>query len=144
MERLAPRDVQTSQDFAVVEAWTAWHEGAADEYKGTPWEKEFAAREAVILAARAKGDDEEEKSLLQAWRHERFARGFELYLKEGDAPSSGLATIFEKGKRLLRAVYHGFTSAGGRANAEVEAVMAKLVTSPRSNVRKKQRMVRTT
>ena len=65
---------------------------------------------------------------MEEWRHERFARGFEIYIKEGKAPTGRLAAIFEKGKKFLRAVYHGFTDSGGRASAEVEAVMAKLIT----------------
>ena len=128
MERLAPRDVETFKDLAAVERWAAWHEGAADEYRGTPWEKEFAAREAAILTAQRNGDVKEEKSLMEEWRHERFARGFEIYIKEGKAPTDKLASIFEKGKKFLRSVYYGFTDNGGRASAEVEAVMAKLIT----------------
>ena len=130
MERLAPRDVETFQDLAAVERWAAWHEGAADEYRGTPWEKEFSAREAAILSARKNGNVQEEKSLIEEWKHERFARGFEVYIKEGKAPTGRLAAIFEKGKKFLRAVYHGFTDSGGRASAEVEAVMAKLISVP--------------
>lgn len=130
MERLAPRDVETFKDLAAVERWAAWHKGAADEYKGTPWEKEFAAREAAILTAQRNGDVKEEKSLMEEWRHERFARGFEIYIKEGKAPTDKLASIFEKGKKFLRSVYYGFTDSGGRASAEVEAVMAKLITIP--------------
>ena len=130
MERLAPRDVETFQDLAAVEKWAAWHEGAADEYRGTPWEKEFSAREAAILSARKNGNVQEEKSLIEEWKHERFARGFEVYIKEGKAPTGRLAAIFEKGKKFLRAVYHGFTDSGGRASAEVEAVMAKLISVP--------------
>nr|WP_325190811.1 hypothetical protein [uncultured Selenomonas sp.] len=130
MERLAPRDAETFKDFAAVEKWAKWHEGASDEYKGTPWEKEFAAREVAILAARKKGDVKEEHALIEEWKHERFARGFEVYIKEGKAPTGRLASIFEKGKRFLRAVYHGFTGAGGRASTEVEVVMSKLITTP--------------
>ena len=130
MERLAPLDSEVSEDFAVVEAWAMWHEGAAKEYRGTPWEKEFAEHEAAILAAQAKGDVKEELSLRQAWRHERFARGFEAYIKEGEAPTSRLAAVFKKGRQLLCTVYHSFIGAGGRASAEVEIVMAKLVKVP--------------
>ena len=67
---------------------------------------------------------------MEEWRHERFARGFEIYIKEGKAPTDKLASIFEKGKKFLRSVYYGFTDNGGRASAEVEAVMAKLITIP--------------
>ena len=64
-------------------------------------EKEFAAREAAILAARKKGDVKAEHTLIEEWKHERFARGFEVYIKEGKAPTGRLASIFEKGKRFF-------------------------------------------
>ena len=130
MERLALLDSEVSEDFDVVEAWAMWHEGAAKEYRGTPWEKEFAEREAAILDAQAKGDIKEKLSLRQAWCHERFTRGFEAYIKEGEAPTSRLAAVFEKGRQLLCTVHHSFLGAGGRASAEVEKVMAKLVQVP--------------
>lgn len=117
MERLAPLDSEVSEDFTVVEAWAMWHEGAAKEYRGTPWEKEFAEHEAAILAAQAKGDVKEELSLRQAWRHERFARGLEAYIKEVEAPTSRLAAVFEKCRKLLCTVSAGKSGEGNLAGS---------------------------
>ena len=94
-----------------------WHEGAAKEYRGTPWEKEFAEHEAAILAAQAKGDVKEELSLRQAWRHERFARGLEAYIKEVEAPTSRLAAVFEKCRKLLCTVSAGKSGEGNLAGS---------------------------
>lgn len=122
-------DAASKRDLATVDEWAAWHEGAAKDYEGSPWEEEFKAREQEILDAHAAGDVLTEKKLKEEWRHERFARGFELYLREGKAPSSSLRSVFRKFKEFLRRIYKTAISLGARPSAKVEAVMARMVAT---------------
>ena len=130
LEDLAALEDEASQkDLATVDEWASWHEGAAKDYEGSPWEEEFKAREQAILDAHAAGDVLTEKKLKEEWRHERFARGFELYLREGKAPSSSLRSVFRKFKEFLRRIYKTAISLGARPSAKVEAVMARMVAT---------------
>jgi hypothetical protein len=122
-------DAASKRDLVTVDEWAAWHEGAAKDYEGSPWEEEFKAREQAILDAHAAGDVLTEKKLKEEWRHERFARGFELYLREGKAPSSSLRSVFRKFKEFLRRIYKTAISLGARPSAKVEAVMARMVAT---------------
>ena len=62
--------------------------------------------------------------------HEKFARGFEVYLREGKAPSSGLQGIFEKFKSWLMLAYRRLS---GDLNVdltdEVRQVMDRMLAS---------------
>ena len=122
-------DAASKKDLATVDEWASWHEGAAKDYEGSPWEEEFKAREQAILDAHAAGDVLTERRLKEEWRHERFARGFELYLREGKAPSSVLRSVFRKFKEFLRRIYKTAISLGARPSAKVEAVMARMVAT---------------
>jgi len=57
---------------------------------------------------------ESERNIIQKWAgtktwttqtSEAFARGFERYLREGNAPTASLKSIFEKAKKWLQAIY---------------------------------------
>ena len=87
--KLAAFDEVSQRELSMVDAWAASHEGAAKEYEHTPWAKEFKGYEAAILKAKAAGDSAALGKTLALWRHERFARAFERYLKEGEAPARG-------------------------------------------------------
>lgn len=59
-----------------------------------------------------------ERAIVQSWAgtkgwttqtSEKFARGFEKYLAEGKAPTSGLQKIFDKFKTWLTDIYNGIT-----------------------------------
>lgn len=126
---LSAFDEASQKELAMVDEWAAWHEGAAKEYQNTPWEKEFKAHEAAILAAKKSGDAKALEKALKVWRHERFARAFERYLKEGEAPARGLKQVFRKFAAFLRSIYQAFTSDGGRASMEVERVMDRMIAT---------------
>ncbi len=126
---LSAFDEASQKELATVDEWAAWHEGAAKEYQNTPWEKEFKAHEAAILAAKKSGDAKALEKALKVWRHERFARAFERYLKEGEAPARGLKQVFRKFAAFLRSIYQAFTSDGGRASMEVERVMDRMIAT---------------
>ncbi len=123
-------DEESQRMLDEVDDWAKWQgKGDAKKYVGTPWAKEFADREAAILEADRAGDLLERDSLIAAWRHERWARAWEIYLMEGTAPSKGLRAVFKKFKSWLRKIYDIFISDGARASKDVEKVMARLVAS---------------
>ena len=129
LRQLAAFDEVSQKELATVDAWTAWREGAAKEYQDTPWAAEFRGYEAAILKAQKAGDSAALEKALAVWRHERFARAFERYLKEGEAPARGLKQVFRKFAAFLRSVYRAFTSDGGRASAEVEQIMDRMIAT---------------
>ena len=111
-----------------MKKWAEWREGQAAEYKGTPFARSFAELDKKIRAALAAGNDRRADNLKRQWEHERFARGFEMYLKTGDAPTKGLRAVFAKFRAFLQRVYQAFTGTGGKATPEVEEVMARMIS----------------
>jgi hypothetical protein len=57
---------------------------------------------------------------------EKFARGFEIYLREGKAPNEGLRAIFEKFKEWMMALYKHFK--GEDLSPEIRQVFDRLVS----------------
>ena len=129
LEQLASFGGQYAEDWRVVQEWASYKKGAEKLYKGTPFEKEFATLAQNIRAAEDAGDVNTADSLKRRWMHERFARGFEMYLKQGKAPSKGLQSVFRKFKQFLKTIYIAFTGEGVRANSTVERVMARMIAS---------------
>ena len=127
LEDIAALDEASAEDLETVRDWATWQEGQVKEYEDTPWQKEFAEREKAILAAKKRGDVVEVKKLRREWEQERFARGFELYLETGKAPTSVLKRIFQKFKKFLQSIYQAFKGTGGKASPEVEAVMGRMI-----------------
>ncbi len=129
LDALAQFDEASAKDLATVNEWAEWHEGAAKEYENTPWAQEFREHEAAIRDALKSGDAIALRAARSRWRHERFARGFELYLYEGKAPSKALRGVFRRFKQLLRRIYQFVKDVGGKPSPEVEAVMARMIAS---------------
>ena len=125
-------DKEAKVDFDTVLDWAEWHEGAAKEYVGTPWEKEFQGYEAAIIRAEKNHELIVAKNLKKRWVQERFARGFERYLQKGVAPSSKLDKVFQKFKGFMNSVYKSFKIIGGEPTPQVENVMRKMITSEQS------------
>ena len=128
LERLADMSPTSAQELQTVRKWATWSDSQASEYKKTPFETEFVKLDADIRAALKKGDEKTANKLKRQWEHERFARGFEMYLKHGEAPTKGLRAVFAKFRAFLQRVYQAFTGTGGRATPEVEAVMARMIS----------------
>ena len=129
LDEPAKMDEASAKELETVNAWAEWHEGAAEEYEDTPWAEEFRAHEEAIRKAVAAGDVIAEKAARERWRQERFARGFELFLTEGKAPSHALRGVFRKFKEYLRKIYHFVRSVGGHPSPEVQAVMALMIAT---------------
>ena len=61
--------------------------------------------------------------------HEKFATGFEAYLREGKAPTKVLERIFRRFKEWLSALYKSVTLLGGLPPKEVQDVMARMLAT---------------
>ena len=118
-----------AKDLKTIMDWAEYKPGQADEYKGTASAEEFRRRDAEIQAAEKAGNTVEAQRLKDIWAQERFARGFEEYLKSGEAPAAGLKNAFRQFKKWLIQIYNDVLGAGVRATPEVEAIMARMVAS---------------
>ena len=129
LDELAKMDEASAKELETVNAWAEWHEGAAEEYKDTDFADEFRDHENAILAVKKSGDVVAEKAALERWRQERFARGFEMYLSEGKAPSAAMRSVFRRFKAFLRKIYNLAKNAGAMPSVEVQAVMARMIAT---------------
>ena len=129
LEQLARFGGQYAEDWRVVREWASYKPGAEKNYENTSFKDEFTKLAQNIRAAEDAGDANTADSLKRRWMHERFARGFEVYLKQGKAPSKGLRSVFREFKRFLKQVYEAFKVERARANPTVERVMARMIAS---------------
>jgi len=129
LDELAKFDEASAKDLETVNAWAEWHEGAANEYADTDFADEFRDHENAILAAKKAGDTVAEKAAMERWRQERFARGFEMYLAEGKAPSAAMRGVFRRFKAFLSKIYNLAKNVGAMPSAEVQAVMARMIAT---------------
>ena len=75
-------------------------------------------------------------------QHEKFARGFEAYLRTGKAPAPQLHGIFNRFKTWLTAIYRDIKQLGGKPTKEVTAVMDRmLATEDEISMAMKEQMV---
>ena len=126
---LAQIDETSAKELEVVNQWAEWHRGDAALYKGSPWAAEFRAREESIIAAEDAGDFDEADRLKNVWRQERFARAFEQYLRDGQAPARGLRAVFRKFKQFLRQIYQAVIADGTKASEPVRRIMDRMIAT---------------
>ncbi len=62
--------------------------------------------------------------------HEQFARGFERYLFEGNAPTRELRSVFQRMSAWLKNVYRSIAGLNVELSPEVRGVMDRLVATP--------------
>ena len=62
-------------------------------------------------------------------KREYFARGFEVYLMEGKAPSEGMRGVFERFKRWLLDIYKQAAGLGVELNDEVRGVFDRMLAA---------------
>ena len=127
---------QLLDDVKTLSKWASWRSETFDkEYKGTALEREFRKMHEQIADATKYGYlvlDGKEITLEQLklqWAQERFARGFENYLREGKAPTESVKTIFRRFKEWLGTIYKAFVQIGGAPSKEVRAVMDRMIAS---------------
>lgn len=70
-----------------------------------------------------------DRSEIKTEQHEKFARGFEAYLREGKAPSEGLKAAFEKFKTWLTHIYRQLSDLNVELTPEVRGVMDRMLAS---------------
>lgn len=127
---------QLLDDVATINRWAAWNDTQfVKEYKGTAMESEFKKLNEQMKTAVAQGSVEIEgramtlEQMQRLWMQERFARGFENYLKSGDAPTEATRSIFRRFKQWLTKIYRAFSQIGGAPSKEVKAVMDRMIAS---------------
>lgn len=127
---------QLLDDVKTLSEWASWRPETFDkEYKGTALEREFRKMHEQIADATQYGYlvlDGKKVTLEQLklqWAQERFARGFENYLREGKAPTESVKTIFRRFKEWLGTIYKAFVQIGGAPSKEVRAVMDRMIAS---------------
>lgn len=75
-------------------------------------------------------------------QHEKFARGFESYLREGKAPAPALRGVFSRFKTWLSQIYRDFVQLGGKPSKDVRQVMDRmLATKDEVDLAMKEQMV---
>ncbi|BEU87821.1 hypothetical protein TAMA11512_12850 [Selenomonas sp. TAMA-11512] len=129
LEELAEIDEAAKKDLQTVNEWATWKEGDAKLYKGTDLEGEFSIYEANIKAAEEAKDFDEADRLKAVWRQERFARAYEAYLHDGQAPAKGLKAVFRRFRAFLTSIYRAFIGEGMRPSPEVRRVMDRMLAT---------------
>ena len=136
LAKLPDAPKQLLDDVKTLSEWASWRPETFDkEYKGTALEREFRKMHEQIADATKYGYlvlDGKEVTLEQLklqWAQERFARGFENYLREGKAPTESVKTIFRRFKEWLGTIYKAFVQIGGAPSKEVRAVMDRMIAS---------------
>lgn len=61
--------------------------------------------------------------------HEKFARGWEAYLREGKAPTKGLQRVFRIFSKWLTRIYRTVTRLGGLPPKEIQDIMARMIAT---------------
>lgn len=126
---------QIKRDWQTLQDWTAWNGSQINEYIGTAVYNEFNQRDKEIRAALEEGytyrggERIELGTLLEEWRQERFARGFEEYLRKGKAPKESLKGVFARFKNWLLKIYKDIKTIGAEPSKEVKAVMDRMLAT---------------
>lgn len=61
--------------------------------------------------------------------HEKFARGWEAYLREGNAPTKGLQRVFRMFSKWLTRIYRAVSRLGGLPPKEIQDIMARMIAT---------------
>lgn len=66
---------------------------------------------------------------IQKEGHEKFARGFEAYLRSGKAPTAALNGVFARFKQWLSKIYSDFKALGGKPSPTVARVFDRIIAT---------------
>ena len=61
--------------------------------------------------------------------HEKFARGWESYLRSGEAPTSALQRVFRQFSKWLTYIYRSVQRLGGEVPSDIKNVMARMIAT---------------
>lgn len=130
MQDMAREGGPVADDFATVKAW--WGENAkavaADARRSMP---DVAVTEADVTRFLAEGStgDVMLDGAIDVGMQEQFARGFEVYLMEGKAPSADLRGVFEKFRSWLISVYQKLAGLNVGISDDLRAVFDRMLAT---------------
>lgn len=127
-------------DLQAIKNWAGYKPGQMTGYQGSALEKEFQRYAEAIRETKKTGNAVAIKAAEERWMHERFARGFERYLADGEAPTPSLKHVFEKFMDWMVGIYLDLKNLGKKPPKEIQEVMARMITpkaSTKYSVRKK-------
>ena len=61
--------------------------------------------------------------------HEKFARGWESYLRSGEAPTKGLQRVFRQFSKWLTRIYRSVQRLGGEVPSDIKDIMARMIAT---------------
>ena len=61
--------------------------------------------------------------------HEKFARGWESYLRSGEAPTKGLQRVFRQFSKWLTRIYRSVQRLGGEVPSDIKDIMARMIAA---------------
>ncbi|WP_298607446.1 hypothetical protein [uncultured Veillonella sp.] len=61
--------------------------------------------------------------------HEKFARGWECYLRNGEAPTKGLQRVFRQFSKWLTRIYRSVQRLGGEVPSDIKDIMARMIAT---------------
>ena len=61
--------------------------------------------------------------------HEKFARGWESYLRSGEAPTKGLQRVFRQFSKWLTRIYRSVKRLGGEIPSDIKDIMARMIAT---------------
>ncbi|MFC4353172.1 hypothetical protein ACFOW6_16605 [Fodinicurvata halophila] len=131
MQDLAQRGEGSSvEDLAAVKQW--WRENAAavarDARRAMP-EVEVTAEDVMSAIDVGAIDDEAKARAIDVGMQEQWARAFETYLMEGNAPSSALRGAFEKFRAWLISVYQRLRGLDVSVSADLRRVFDRMIAT---------------
>lgn len=141
-----------NQERARIQGQTAFAKGsalislfeAADQSTFMHETAHFYLKEMQELANNENATDQFKKDfmVIQNWvgnkkltdeltteQHEKFARGFESYLRNGKAPAPQLKSVFNRFKNWLTRLYRDFKELGGKPPEDVMRVMDRMLAT---------------
>jgi hypothetical protein len=71
----------------------------------------------------------ESRDAIQAEHHEKLARAFEAYIREGNAPSAGMHSVFQRMKAWMIGVYKDMTALDVQLTPEVRDVFDRMLAT---------------
>jgi len=104
-----------------------WLQDMFDFYSKNPSTKEWQSLKSWLNIS-------DEQKVLTRDQHEKFARGFEAYLREGRAPSLDLKAVFEKFKNWLEQIYKSMIELDVELSDDVRGVMDRMFAEESENI----------
>lgn len=131
MQDMAARgEAGASSDFEAVKAW--WRENAeavaADAMRVMP-DVKVTAEDVIAALDNGTTGDVLKDGAIDVGMQEQWARGFETYLMEGNAPSIELRSAFEKFRAWLVSVYRRLAGLNVKVSDDIRRVFDRMIAS---------------